>query len=570
MSLTYQQQEFINCARSPLYFLDNYGHVFNAAKRMFTAMECFDYQRDCLKAFHKYQNNIVLKSRQTGISVVTAGYVAWRLMFSIDEKILIVANDGAGAIRFLESVKVFINNTPDWLKPMEVKNNEKYISFTNNCWAKAVAASPEAGRGESLTMLILDEVAFIDNADSIWMGAGMAVSQTKGKCIMISTPNGTGNLYHRTWVASIKNENNFNRLEVHWTENPISAKGLEVRVDDITGKEYRWSPWYQEQIERLEHNTVKIAQELDLSFEGSKYLAIEHAIIEKYDKEIKNYKINCYYNHSFWGANPAGNRDFDVSDRFTKNKTGFWIWDLPMEGKRYIVSADVARGDGKDYSTIQVLDAATLEQVAEYQGKLGPDSFAHLIYRVAMDYNEAYVVVEANSFGLATCLELKNKLKYKKLYHSKSIQKMVEHYSRIKIDEGEDVPGFQTTARTRPLLVSCLMKYMRSNELKLKSQRIIEEFKTFVIVNDKAQHEPGFNDDLIIALGIGLFIRDTEFENVMLGQKLFSTMLDAIDFSSSSYSGQAAKAKDGEKGSSPIYGSAADEIADDDLGWLLG
>ncbi len=537
---------------------------------MFTAMECFDYQRDCLKAFHKYQNNIVLKSRQTGISVVTAGYVAWRLMFSIDEKILIVANDGAGAIRFLESVKVFINNTPDWLKPMEVKNNEKYISFTNNCWAKAVAASPEAGRGESLTMLILDEVAFIDNADSIWMGAGMAVSQTKGKCIMISTPNGTGNLYHRTWVASIKNENNFNRLEVHWTENPISAKGLEVRVDDITGKEYRWSPWYQEQIERLEHNTVKIAQELDLSFEGSKYLAIENVIIEKYDKEIKNYKINCYYNHSFWGANPAGNRDFDASDRFTKNKTGFWVWDLPREGARYIVSADVARGDGKDYSTIQVMDAATLEQVAEYQGKIGPDTFAHLIFRIATDYNEAYVVVEANSFGLATCLELKNKLKYKKLYHSKSIQKMVEHYSRIKIDEGEDVPGFQTTSRTRPLLISCLLKYMRSNELKLKSQRIIEEFKTFVIVNDKAQHEPGFNDDLIFALGIGLFIRDTEFENVMLGQKLFSTMLDAIDFSSSSYSGQPAKVKDGEKGSSPIYGSAADEIADDDLGWLLG
>ncbi len=568
MSLSFEQQEYINCARNPLYFLDHYGHVFNAEKKTVTPMECFKYQRRCLKSFHKFQNNIVLKSRQTGLSVVTAGYVAWCLLFSVDEKILIIANDRNGAVRFLKTVKDFILHTPEWLKPAEVKNNEQYIEFTNNCWAKAVAASENAGRGESLTMLILDETAFIDNADSIWMGAGMAISQTKGKCIMISTPKGTGNLYHRTWEASIKSENNFNRLEVHWTENPICAKDLEDRVDEITGKEFKWSPWYQEQIERLEYNSVKIAQELDLSFEGSKYLAIDSVIIDKYNVSVKNFPLACYYNHSFWGLIPGTTKEFGISDRFTVNKTGFWVWNLPEKDHKYIVSADVARGDGKDYSSIQVIDAITLEQVAEYQGKIGPDVFAHLIYRVAMDYNEAYVAVEANSFGLATCLELKNKLNYKKLYHSKSIQKMVEHYSRIKIDEGEDVPGFQTTTRTRPLLVSCLLKYMRSSEIKLKSPRLIGEFKTFVIVNDKAQHEKGYNDDLIFALGIGLFIRDTEFENVILSQKMFSSMLDAFDTSANTFN-QTPTGKD-LKTPSPIYGSAAEEIADDDLGWLIG
>lgn len=557
-----------------LEILENFKHDVKSSSTVqkvekTTLKTCYDI------SVSKNENFLVngLLTHNTGLSVVSAGYVAWSLLFSVDQKILIIANDRNGAVRFLKTVKEFIINTPEWLKPSEVKNNEQYIEFSNNSWAKAVAASEQAGRGESLTMLILDETAFIDNADSIWMGAGMAISQTKGKCIMISTPNGTGNLYHRTWVASIKNENTFNRLTVHWTENPICAKDFEPRVDE-NGKEFAWSPWYQEQIERLEFDSVKIAQELDLSFEGSKYLAVDSSIIDSYEKKIKDIKISCYYNHNLWGEDAQG-RVYTIEDRFVKEKTSFWVWNLPEQGHKYIVSCDVARGNGKDYSTIQVLDAATLEQVAEYQGKVGPDVFAHVIYRIAMDYNEAYVVVEANSFGLATCLDLRNKLKYKKMYQSKSVKAMVEHFSRAKFDEGDDVPGFQTTQKTRPLLVSSLLKYMRSNELILKSPRLIQEFKTFVILNDKAQHEPGYNDDLIFALGIGLFIRDTEFENVILGQKFFNSMLDAIDFSSNTYrnpgvSNISSKQKDKEDGIAPIYGSKEDEIADDDLSWLIG
>ena len=294
-------KEKYRCAKSPIYFLNNYGYVFDAKKKKISKMKCFTYQERCVKDFHKFQNNIVLKSRQTGLYVVTAGYVAWRLMFRYEEKILIIANQGDGAIRFLETVKQFIENTPDWLQPTAIaKKNQTELEFAkpHASWIKAKASSPEAGRGESLTMLVLDETAFIKDDEQIWMGAGMALSMTKGKCIMISTPNGTGNLYHQTWVASVNGDNDFNHLEVHWTENPNSAEGLEMRKD-MKGNDIPWSPWYEEQCQRLGFDSVKIAQELDLSFEGSKYLAIESELIDKYEKKVRKTVPKYYLKYDF-------------------------------------------------------------------------------------------------------------------------------------------------------------------------------------------------------------------------------------------------------------------------------
>ena len=104
-------EERIKCARSPAYFLNAYGYVFDAVEKKVKKMKCFEYQERCIDIFHKQQNSIVLKSRQTGLSVITAGYVAWKLMFRYDEKILIIANDGAGARRFLATVKQFVEMT---------------------------------------------------------------------------------------------------------------------------------------------------------------------------------------------------------------------------------------------------------------------------------------------------------------------------------------------------------------------------------------------------------------------------------------------------------------------------
>jgi hypothetical protein len=564
-------QERIKCAKSPVYFFNNYGYVFDAMAKSVKKMKCFEYQEKCVDIFHKNQNSIILKSRQTGLSVITAGYVAWKLMFRYDEKILIIANDGAGAKRFLATVKQFVEHTPSWLQPESiVTNNQTKLEFSNKSWVEAKASSPNAGRGESLTMLVLDETAFIKDAEAIWMAAGMALSATKGKCIMISTPNGTGNLYHKTWVGTTNKKNDFVPLTVHWTQNPQSSVGLQINKN-INGEDFPWSPWYEEQCRRMSYDSVKIAQELDLSFEGSKYLVIEQQLIDKYEKRVRNQKPNFYIKYDF---NIKGTSE---SGSFILDETVFQVWKRPEEGKQYIVGCDVARGDGKDYSTIQVLDAETLEQVAEYRDKIGVDLFPYLIDWVGRVYNNAYLVVECNSFGLHVALTLRDTLQYKRMFFSKNVQDIHVRPFDYKVNEGTEIPGFQTTMKTRPLIVASVIQHMRENSLILHSPRLTAEFSTFVMINNKPQHEPGFHDDLIFALGLALYVRDNEYNNIIATDGLYKSMLSAISFNSNNMMGKIEHNGNGgrkdieipEGGSGLFMGSSFTKSDDDDLDWLL-
>lgn len=579
MNQNFILKEIYKCAKDPLYFLNNYGYVFDAGQKKLSKMKCFTYQERCVKDFHKFQNNIVLKSRQTGLSVVTAGYVAWRLLFRYDEKILIIANKGDGAIRFLDTVKQFIDNTPDWLKPAPIeKKNQTELEFAkpHSSWVKAKASSPEAGRGESLTMLVLDETAFIKDDEAIWMGAGMALSATKGKCIMISTPNGTGNLYHKTWVGSVNGDNDFNGMKVHWTENPNSSQGLILKKDP-GGNEVDWSPWYEEQCRRLNYDSVKIAQELDLSFEGSKYLAIESALIEKYDKKIRDRKIKpnwfIKYDFLFKGEAKAGS--------FVIDETIFHVWKRPEAGKKYIIGVDVARGDGLDYSTIQIIDVETLEQVAEFRDKIGVDLLPYIVDWVGRTYNEAYLVVEANSFGLSVGLDLRDKFHYRRLFFSKNTQDIHVRPYDYKIPEGVEIPGFQTTRRSRPLLIKAIIEHMREGNLIINSARLVAEMSTFIMKGDRPEAEGGFNDDLIFALGLALYIRDTEYGNVAVTSTMYKNMLDSIIMGGTSSVGQVEdnnpkpkKDIDLPKGGGGLFidNSGRGDVtpdSDDDFSWLL-
>lgn len=533
----------------------------------------------------KNENFLVngLLVHNTGLSVITAGYVAWRLMFRYEEKILIIANKGDGAIRFLDTVKQFIERTPEWLKPAPIaKNNQTELEFAkpHASWVKAKASSPEAGRGESLTMLVLDETAFIKDDEQIWMGAGMALSATRGKCIMISTPNGTGSLYHKTWVKAVKKDNDFNHMRVHWTENPQSSVGLVWKKDISTGEDIPWSPWYDEQCRRLGHDSVKIAQELDLSFEGSKYLAIESPLIDKYEKKIRNSKPTRFlkYDWLIKGQPDAG--------KFTNDESTFHVFKEPQPGASYLVSGDVARGDGKDYSTLQVIDVDTLEQVAEYRDKIGVDQFPYLIDWVGRRYNNAFVAIEANTFGLGVCYDLRDKFKYKRLFYSKNVQEMHVRPTDFRVPEGVDIPGFQSDKKTRPMWVKTIQEHMREGTVKINSLRLLAEMTTFIMNNGRPEAERGFNDDLIAAFGIALYVRDTEYSNVSLTSSMHKAMLDAFSFSSNNSATATSEVpqyltpdkKPAEKkdvdlthgGNSIFWGSGSDSSeADDDFSWMM-
>jgi hypothetical protein len=547
--------EYAKCCADPVYFLNNYGYVFDLEKQKIDRLTLYAYQEPILHDFEKHRNNIVLKSRQQGLSVLSAGYAAYKLIFGEDERILVVANDAKGAIRFVESVKIFLDNCPEWMLPEQrLVDNQRELKFSNGCQIKAVSSSPQAGRGESLTLLILDEVAFIEHADSIWMGAGMALSVTGGKCIMISTPFGTGTLYHRTWVGAIKKENDFNPIKVHWSTHPILSRGLEYRADEF-GNQKPWSPWYDTECKRFEYNNVKISQELDLSFEGSRNLVIDNIVIERFKHKLIN-PIDCYF-------------DYLSQEGFVKYETPFYVWKKPEENHNYILAADISRGDGADYSTIEIIDAVTLEQVAEYQGKVMPDEFANIIYQAGLVYNIAYVAAECNSFGLVTSLRLKNELNYPpdKIFHSKTAVQLYNKSWKVNLKKDDDIPGWQTTSKTRPIMISTLQRYMREGEVIINSERLLNEFQTFIYTTSnknsnevKAQHAPGYHDDLIFAFGIALVMRDTEHQNQYWSTESILSMIEGMRVETTQFNFQ-------KRASKTNIDPNKDD--DDDLNWLL-
>ena len=278
---------------------------------------------------------------------------------------------------------------------------------------------------------------------------------------------------------------------------------------------------------------------------------------------------------------------WDNNNKFCNYETPFHIFRKPTKDGKYLISADVARGDGSDFSTIQIIDVETLEQVAEFRGKVSPDIFAEIINEVGRIYNYAYAVVECNSFGLATALDLNRKLKYKRMFFSKTITEIYVRPYDFKVDENAIIPGFQTTKKTRPLIINNLRTHLREGGLKIYSERLLLEFRNFIQNKDRPEAEKGYNDDLIFAIAIGLFIRDTEYTNVITTKEMTKNMLENITFTShdivqhreTEEDKEVGEKADEETGASSIFfgASSSEELydvenqtSDDDLSWLCG
>ena len=194
-----------------------------------------------------------------------------------------------------------------------------------------------------------------------------------------------------------------------------------------------------------------------------------------------------------------------------KYRTGFdrnlWIWEERAPDQTYIVTADVARGDGKDYSVAHVFKLSTMEIVAEYQGKVTPDIFSRILYDLGGEYGFGLLIVENNSVGFAVVDKLKEK-RYPNLYHSiKSTHEFIEEYQADQVSNS--VAGFSTTSRTRPLIVAKMEEFVRNSLIKIYSSRLLAEMETFIWNNGKPQAQRGFHDDLIMSCAIGCWVRDT-------------------------------------------------------------
>ena len=191
----------------------------------------------------------------------------------------------------------------------------------------------------------------------------------------------------------------------------------------------------------------------------------------------------------------------------------YWVWEYPNYTKDYVVVADVARGDGADYSTFHVIDIETVTQVAEYKGQLGVKEFGNMLVNVATEYNEALLVVENANIGWAA-LQPAIDRGYRNLYYTYKHDGVIDPEIQLKKgydmkDKSQMVPGFTTSSRTRPLLISKLDIYFREKACVVRSNRLIDELFVFVWRGSRPEAQSGYNDDLVMAFSIAMYIRDT-------------------------------------------------------------
>ena len=394
---------FAKCLGDPIYAVETFLKTYDLTQKGFVPFKLFYKQKQIIKSYEENNRNIVTKPRQAGVSTTTAAYIAIKIAFCDPNnpwKILVLANKQTLAQEFLKKIKDFTDQIPEWV--WGIGEGESYLDIeakghiktkSTKCEVKALATSKDALRGYTPTFLVMDEAAFIDNGAEVF-GAALTSLGTGGKVTLISTPNGQDALYYKTYDNAKKGDNNFNIIEMRWYEDIRYNRHLswlrgedEVIVCDSIGRDkLRWeysgktyetdsthiedygvmekdgwkatSHWYEEMCRDMNGDKKQIAQELDVSFVSSGGNVVDDEYV---DYQNTNYVMEPKYK--------------------AEMEKSMWIWKEPEVGHKYIMGVDVSRGDGKDSSTIVILDFDGLEQVAEFKHKLPPDLLAEIVYK---------------------------------------------------------------------------------------------------------------------------------------------------------------------------------------------
>ena len=526
--------EYTRCMKDTPYALRTYLQTYDNTVSQYVPLELFPDQITLVEDYENFNENIALKYRQAGVSTVTAAWASKKLVFAKKnkpEKVLIIANKLDTAVEMANKVRGFTEQWPKWVGVTfsVEKNSQRHFKLTNGCEVKAVATSTDALRGYTPTILVFDEAAYIE-ADGDFWAACMASLSTGGKVIVISTPNGYDPIYYEIFDQAQKGMNDFKISPMVWYKDPRYNKDLQlVKCDDIIhyflnreehlqdevidflnkdkdydeinsliGRGYKpTSSWYEKMVKKLKYDKRKVNQELECAFLGSGDNVFDSRITE-------NIRANMV-------REPQGKM---VSG-------GLWIWKDPIESHRYIMGVDVSRGDSEDYSTFQIIDFETREQVAEYIGNLPPDTLAELCYKWGTMYSAFVVIDITGGMGITTSRKMQE-LGYKNLYVDG-----LDGTNRWKYDPkmNEKIPGINFNNK-RVLIIAAYEEYLRHG-FKVYSSRLLNEMNTFVYVNGRPDHQKGQHDDLIMSIAIACYVGENSFSLLTKATEQAKTMIES-------------------------------------------
>jgi hypothetical protein len=478
------RDEYLKCAADPVYFLKKFVYIQTSEGRMLFTPYLF--QEKLLFLLNKHDRTLILKSRQLGITTLTAAYALWLMIFKKDQYILALAPTQEKARNIVDKVRFAYAQLPSWLKVGALEDNKLSLILENGSKIKAASGASESARGYTANVLVLDEAAFIENAEDLW-GSAQQTLATGGRAIVLSTPNGVGQWFHQQWVGAESEENNFIPVRLPWNVHPS-----------------RNQKWREDQDKELGKRLA--AQECDCSFISSGDTYFESEDLEYFLQRTKD------------------------AIEMRGPKKDYWIWEYPVPERSYMVVVDTAKGDGSDASVIEVIDVFTGSQVAEYKGDMDTKSLSKFAVATATEYNSALLIVENTGLGHATISDVLE-LNYNNIYYSPKgdTTNVAQYINKIyDYDTSKMTPGFTTSTKTRPEVLLSFKQYVRDHSISLNSRRLSSEMSTFVWKNGKPIAQTGYHDDCVMAYAIGLYLRDSAVEYRSRGIDLQKALINNI------------------------------------------
>jgi len=452
-----QVLEFVKCKDDPVYFAKNYVKIVSLDEGL-VAFKPYDFQEKLINNFHNNRFNICKMPRQTGKSTTCVSYLLHYAIFNDSVNIGILANKAATARELLGRLQTAYENLPKWMQQGIMVWNKGSLELENGSKILAASTSASAVRGMSFNILFLDEFAFVPNhiADSFFASVYPTITSGKStKVIMVSTPHGMNHFY-RYWHDAEKGKNEYIPTDVHWSEVP--------------GRDEKWK---RQTIANTSEQQFKI--EFECEFLGS----IDTLIA------------------------PSKLRSLVYENPQTSN-AGLDVYIEPEQKHDYVMTVDVARGVGEDYSAFVVADITEFPHkiVAKYRNNdIKPMLFPNIIWEIAKKYNNAFVLCEVNDIGDQVASILNYDLEYQNLLmcsmRGRAGQIVGQGFSGKKTQLG--VKMSKTVKKVGALNLKTMIE---ENKLLFNDYEIISELTTFISKHNSFEAEEGCNDDLAMCLVI--------------------------------------------------------------------
>jgi len=491
MQLTEDQiREFIRCSKDPIHFIENYVKIITLDKG-FVQISLYPFQRQAITDINENRRVIVKAGRQVGKTTMVVGYILWYILFNEDKFVAILANKAPTAREILNRIKIAYESLPMWLQQGVRVWNKGDIELENNCRVMATSTASSAIRGYSISLLYLDEFAFVPTniADEFFTSVYPTISSgTQSKILISSTPNGM-NHYYKMWTEATEGVNGFKHIEANWRQVP--------------GRDQSWAD-----DQRRILGEEKFSQEMECEFMGSAGTLLSAAALK-----------------SLAFVTPLHSSDIGVK-----------IYQQPTENRSYIIVCDTSRGKGLDYSAFTVIDVTSIpyKLVATYKdNNVSPQVYPGIIKKVGEYYNNAFALIEINDNGQQVVDTLFEDYDYENILSTVTPKGKKDKISLTWGYGNKSQRGIRTTKSVKRLGCSNLKHLIENQKLIIQDFETIAELSTFIAKGTSFEAEEGSHDDLVMCLVLFAWTTNQAFfadlTNTNIKQKLYEEQLQQIE-----------------------------------------